>query len=74
MVVEGAQVVVGDTAAGDVVGYEVLCRRHHRRRMTALSKDAVLRAAGEQADALPFEIAACPVSPFGSLPALPTPR
>jgi len=69
MVVEGAQVVVGDTAAGDVVGYEVLCRRHHMRRMTALSKDAVLRAAGERADALPFEIAACPVSPFGSLPA-----
>ncbi len=69
MVVEGAQVVVGDTAAGDVVGYEVLCRRHHMRRMTALSKDAVLRGAGEQADALPFEIAACPVSPFGSLPA-----
>jgi thymidine kinase len=35
MVVEGEQVVVGDTAAGDVVGYEVLCRRHHMRRMTA---------------------------------------
>lgn len=40
MVVEGAQVVVGDVtwAAPDPaaeVGYEVLCRRHHRRRMTA---------------------------------------
>ncbi|BDZ43367.1 thymidine kinase [Paraoerskovia sediminicola] len=37
MVVEGAQVVVGDTgAAGSAasVGYEVLCRRHHMRRMT----------------------------------------
>jgi thymidine kinase len=63
MVVEGAQVVVGDTAAGDVVGYEVLCRRHHMRRMTALSKDAVLRAAGEHADALPFDMAVCPVNP-----------
>jgi thymidine kinase len=41
MVVEGAQVVVGDVAAAeedegdDGVGYEVLCRRHHRLRMTA---------------------------------------
>ena len=35
MVVEGEQVVVGDTAASrDVVAYEVLCRRHHLRRMT----------------------------------------
>jgi thymidine kinase len=35
MVVEGAQVVVGDVEPpkGDV-GYEVLCRRHHRRLMT----------------------------------------
>jgi thymidine kinase len=63
MVVEGEQVVVGDTAAGDVVGYEVLCRRHHMRRMTAVSKDAVLRAAGDAADALPFDIAVCPVAP-----------
>jgi thymidine kinase len=35
MVVEGAQVVVGDVNKSDTVGYEVLCRRHHRRRMTA---------------------------------------
>ncbi|MFS8202389.1 thymidine kinase [Streptomyces sp. CWNU-52B] len=38
MVVEGEQVVVGDvdrTAAE--IGYEVLCRRHHRRRMTSAS-------------------------------------
>jgi thymidine kinase len=36
MVVEGAQVVIGDVdrAEGDV-GYEVLCRRHHRRLMTS---------------------------------------
>ena len=36
MVVEGAQVVVGDvTSSAEEIGYEVLCRRHHRRRMTA---------------------------------------
>lgn len=38
MVVEGEQVVVGDTVVpgdGGVVGYEVLCRRHHRRMMTS---------------------------------------
>ncbi|WP_159797759.1 thymidine kinase [Puerhibacterium puerhi] len=38
MVVEGEQVVVGDTAADTrEVAYEVLCRRHHMRRMTAAS-------------------------------------
>lgn len=40
MVVEGEQVVVGDVDAGGsgstgVVGYEVLCRRHHMQRTTA---------------------------------------
>lgn len=36
MVVEGEQVVVGDVDRPAVeVGYEVLCRRHHRRRMTS---------------------------------------
>lgn len=35
MVVEGDQVVVGDTAGEDVVAYEVLCRRHHFQRLTA---------------------------------------
>ena len=45
MVVEGEQVVVGDTAAGDTVGYEVLCRRHHMRRMTAYSQEALVRTA-----------------------------
>lgn len=36
MVVEGEQVVVGDVSAdAGVVGYEVLCRRHHMRRETS---------------------------------------
>jgi thymidine kinase len=36
MVTDGEQVVVGDVSAGaGVVGYEVLCRRHHMRRETA---------------------------------------
>jgi thymidine kinase len=41
MVVEGAQVVIGDVdeAAGEV-GYEVLCRRHHRRRATSATAGA----------------------------------
>ncbi|MGW7517065.1 thymidine kinase [Streptomyces sp. NPDC054796] len=41
MVVEGAQVVVGDVGEprGEV-GYEVLCRRHHRRRLTAVTAGA----------------------------------
>ena len=35
MVTEGEQVFVGDTGAdADVVGYEVLCRRHHMQGMT----------------------------------------
>jgi thymidine kinase len=52
MVVEGAQVVVGDVnqACGEV-GYEVLCRRHHIRRMTA----ATARAAALSPDVLPVE-------------------
>ena len=41
MVVEGAQVVVGDVQPGaDEVAYEVLCRRHHMRRMTAAAARA----------------------------------
>jgi thymidine kinase len=63
MVVEGQQVVVGDTEAGDHVGYEVLCRRHHMRRMTAASADALVRQAAISPDALPFDLAACAVSP-----------
>ncbi|MEU9132128.1 thymidine kinase [Kitasatospora sp. NPDC048540] len=52
MVVEGAQVVIGDVAVNeDEIGYEVLCRRHHRRRLTA----ATARAAVLSPDVLPFE-------------------
>ncbi|MFH8890828.1 thymidine kinase [Streptomyces sp. NPDC017949] len=41
MVVEGAQVVVGDVnrPAGEI-GYEVLCRRRHRKRMTSAAAHA----------------------------------
>ena len=63
MVVEGEQVVVGDTAQGDTVGYEVLCRRHHMRRMTAYSQEALVRTAALEADALPFDLAACALPP-----------
>ena len=50
MVVEGAQVVVGDVNhSTDDIGYEVLCRRHHRRRLTA----ATSRAAVLSPDVLP---------------------
>ncbi|MET9594132.1 thymidine kinase [Streptomyces sp. NPDC006516] len=50
MVVQGAQVVVGDVnrPMGEI-GYEVLCRRHHRRRMTAAS----VRAGALSPDVLP---------------------
>lgn len=49
MIVEGDQVVVGDVAGGaDEVQYEVLCRRHHMRRMTA----AAARAAAPSAQTL----------------------
>jgi len=40
MVVEGEQVLVGDTNSEAVVSYEVLCRRHYMRRMTAASSKA----------------------------------
>ncbi len=41
MVVEGEQVVVGDTDSAAEIGYEVLCRRHHMRRMTAAAASAL---------------------------------
>ena len=50
MVVEGDQVVVGDTNSADVIAYEVLCRRHHMRRVTA----RVSRAGHISTDPLPF--------------------
>jgi thymidine kinase len=53
MVVEGAQVVLGDTVPhDDDVAYEVLCRRHHMRRMTA----AAARAASPSPDTLTLEV------------------
>ena len=52
MVVEGEVIVVGDVAseAPAEVVYEVLCRAHHRRRMTA----ARARAISMIAEPLPF--------------------
>ncbi len=54
MVVEGEVIVVGDVDKADQppadVAYEVLCRQHHRRRMTA----ARARAVSMISDPLPF--------------------
>ena len=57
MVTEGEVVVVGDVGSADGeaqdaprVAYEVLCRQHHRRRLTA----ARARAVSLAADPLPF--------------------
>ncbi len=63
MVVEGEQVVVGDTSAASdgLVEYEVLCRRHYMRRMNSHAA----RAASPTPDTLPFDLAACPVPPRG---------
>ena len=59
MVTEGEVVVVGDTegnlssdtTGGPVVGYEVLCRQHHRRKLTAARAKAVSMVP----DPLPFD-------------------
>ncbi|NEB80276.1 thymidine kinase [Streptomyces sp. SID14478] len=54
MIVEGEQVVVGDVGTDvEIVGYEVLCRRHHRKRMTSASA----RAAALSPDVLPVTTA-----------------
>jgi len=50
MVTEGEQVVVGDTNAASEVAYEVLCRRHHMRKVTARNSGA----AHQSIDPLPF--------------------
>lgn len=57
MVVEGEQVVVGDTSGAPAgqVEYEVLCRRHYMRRMNSRAA----RAAALSADVLPLELEAC---------------
>ncbi len=49
MVTEGDQVVVGDTTAASAIRYEVLCRNHHRRKMTSEIAKATLYP-----DPLPF--------------------
>ncbi|MGL5827574.1 MAG: thymidine kinase [Nocardioides sp.] len=62
MVTEGAVVVIGDVQPSDSrkpaaeghapeVAYEVLCRQHHRRRLTARRAQAVLHPG----DPLPFD-------------------
>ncbi len=55
MVTEGEVIVVGDVEDPDrpqpMIGYEVLCRRHHRRRMTAQAA----KAAALSPDVLPFD-------------------
>jgi thymidine kinase len=51
MITEGEVVVVGDVDPSDIdVSYEVLCRQHHRRRLTAARAKAVSLAP----DPLPF--------------------
>ena len=51
MVTEGEQVVVGDVGKSDDIAYEVLCRRHHMRQVTA----RVSRAAHTSSLPLPFK-------------------
>jgi thymidine kinase len=50
MVIEGEQVVVGDVDKSAEVAYEVLCRRHHMRQVTARAS----RAGHISTDPLPF--------------------
>lgn len=52
MVTEGEQVVVGDVSKSDEVAYEVLCRRHHMRQVTARAS----RAGHISSDPLPFNL------------------
>jgi thymidine kinase len=61
MVVEGEQVVLGDTVPADDgrVEYEVLCRRHHMGRMTSHAA----RSAALSPDVLPFNLGASPAPP-----------
>ncbi|SDL74822.1 thymidine kinase [Tessaracoccus oleiagri] len=50
MVTEGSQVAVGDTVGDDEIRYEVLCRLHHRRKVTKAKAKATLSP-----DPLPFD-------------------
>lgn len=63
MVVDGTQVVVGDTSGNDGVKYEVLCRRHHRARVTAARAHASMSP-----DPLPFDNEDDPESPQNLTP------
>jgi thymidine kinase len=40
MVTQGEQIVVGDTSVASEISYEVLCRRHHMRNVTARTSKA----------------------------------
>ncbi len=51
MITEGEQIVVGDVAGDQEVAYEVLCRRHHMRHVTARAS----RAAHTSSQPLPFK-------------------
>jgi thymidine kinase len=51
MITEGEQVLVGDVAQGGEIGYEVLCRRHHMRQVTARASGA----GHTSIDPLPFK-------------------
>jgi thymidine kinase len=51
MVIVGEQVVVGDVSPGAEIAYEVLCRRHHMRQVTARAS----RAAHVSSQPLPFK-------------------
>jgi thymidine kinase len=61
MVIEGEQVVVGDTdgPVQGMVEYEVLCRRHYMRRMNSQAA----RAAASSPEVLPFDLDVCAVPP-----------
>ena len=51
MVIQGEQVVIGDVTPGSEIAYEVLCRRHHMRQVTARAS----RAAHVSSQPLPFK-------------------
>ena len=51
MVTTGEQVVVGDVSSAQEVAYEVLCRRHHMREVTARAS----KAGHTSVETLPFK-------------------
>jgi thymidine kinase len=50
MVTQGEQIVVGDTSVASEISYEVLCRRHHMRNVTARTS----KASHQSSQPLPF--------------------